>query len=89
MRSHRTRPFFFIASRDGQKVQHFKVLQDEMGKYFVWLRKFDSINQLIDYHRRTSISRDSFLLLVDRQPSRVSFDRRLPSLVTASSENGC
>ena len=60
--------------RDGQKVQHFKVLQDEMGKYFVWLRKFDSINQLIDYHRRTSISRDSFLLLVDRQPSRVSFD---------------
>ncbi|KAL5963150.1 Growth factor receptor-bound protein 2, partial [Taenia solium] len=56
---------------DGQKVQHFKVLQDEMGKYFVWLRKFDSINQLIDYHRRTSISRDSFLLLVDRQPSRL------------------
>ncbi|VDK24572.1 unnamed protein product [Taenia asiatica] len=65
---------FFITSRDGQKVQHFKVLQDEMGKYFVWLRKFDSINQLIDYHRRTSISRDSFLLLVDRQPSRVSFN---------------
>ncbi|VUZ42578.1 unnamed protein product [Hymenolepis diminuta] len=69
-RSESNGPGFSLSVKDGQKVQHFKVLQDEMGKYFVWLRKFDSINQLIEYHRRTSISRDSFLLLVDRQPSR-------------------
>ncbi|KAM3175962.1 hypothetical protein ACTXT7_007452 [Hymenolepis weldensis] len=69
---------------DGQKVQHFKVLQDEMGKYFVWLRKFDSINQLIEYHRRTSISRDSFLLLVDRQPSRGDFSYLRSSVKTFS-----
>nr|CDS18126.1 growth factor receptor bound protein 2 [Echinococcus granulosus] len=70
-RSESNGPGFSLSVKDGQKVQHFKVLQDEMGKYFVWLRKFDSINQLIDYHRRTSISRDGFLLLVDRQPSRM------------------
>ena len=38
-------------------VQHFKVLRDGAGKYFLWVVKFDSLNQLISYHRTTSVSR--------------------------------
>ncbi len=36
-----------------------------MGKYFLWVVKFDSINELIDYHRTTSVNRGQNLLLKD------------------------
>ena len=36
-----------------------------MGKYFLWVVKFDSINELIDYHRSTSVNRGQHLLLKD------------------------
>ena len=51
------------------QVQHFKVLRDGMGKYFLWVVKFDSINELIDYHRTTSVNRGQSLLLKDMNPS--------------------
>ena len=41
---------------EGQ-VQHFKVLRDGAGKYFLWLVKFNSLNELIEYHRKSSVSR--------------------------------
>jgi hypothetical protein len=41
------------------------VLRDGMGKYFLWVVKFDSINELIDYHRTTSVNRGQSLLLRD------------------------
>ena len=44
-------------------VQHFKVLRDGAGKYFLWIVKFDSLNQLIDYHRTTSVSRGPNIVL--------------------------
>jgi growth factor receptor-binding protein 2 len=47
------------------QVQHFKVLRDGMGKYFLWVVKFDSINELIEYHRTTSVNRGQNLLLKD------------------------
>ncbi len=47
------------------QVQHFKVLRDGLGKYFLWVVKFDSINELIDYHRTTSVNRGQNLLLKD------------------------
>ncbi|VDL95754.1 unnamed protein product [Schistocephalus solidus] len=53
------------------KVLHFKVLQDDRGKYFIWMCRFDSVNQLIEYHKKTTISRDRLLTLVDPQPSKV------------------
>ncbi|GAA48411.1 hypothetical protein CRM22_003390 [Opisthorchis felineus] len=61
---------FSLSVKQGSEVLHFKVLQDDGGKYFFWLSKFDSINQLIDHHRTTSISRTRPLLLVDRVPSK-------------------
>ncbi|CAH8561597.1 unnamed protein product [Schistosoma turkestanicum] len=61
---------FSLSVKQGCEVLHFKVLQDEAGKYFFWLSKFDSINQLIDHHRKTSISRNRLLTLVDLVPSK-------------------
>lgn len=55
----------YVVARFQDQVQHFKVLRDGMGKYFLWVVKFDSINELIDYHRTTSVNRGQSLLLKD------------------------
>ncbi|VDM12501.1 unnamed protein product [Wuchereria bancrofti] len=44
-------------------VQHFKVLRDNNGKYYLWVVKFNSINELINYHRSASVSRSHTILL--------------------------
>lgn len=46
-------------------VKHLKVLRDEAGKFFVWDKKFCSLNQLVQYHRYNSVSKNSqtFLLI--------------------------
>ncbi|XP_064620197.1 growth factor receptor-bound protein 2-like [Lineus longissimus] len=46
-------------------VQHFKVLRDGAGKYFLWVVKFNSLNQLVEYHRTSSVSRTQSILLKD------------------------
>ena len=58
--------FVWLCSHRYQNgVQHFKVLRDGAGKYFLWIVKFDSLNQLIDYHRTTSVSRGPNIVLKD------------------------
>jgi growth factor receptor-binding protein 2 len=49
--------------RFGGGVQHFKVLRDGAGKYFLWVVKFSSLNQLVDYHRTSSVSRTQTIYL--------------------------
>jgi len=56
---------FSLSVKCQDQVQHFKVLRDGMGKYFLWVVKFDSINELIEYHRTTSVNRGQNLLLKD------------------------
>ena len=51
--------------RFGGGVQHFKVLRDGAGKYFLWVVKFSSLNQLVDYHRTSSVSRTQTIYLKD------------------------
>lgn len=51
--------------RYGNDVQHFKVLRDGAGKYFLWVVKFNSLNELVDYHRSTSVSRNQQIFLRD------------------------
>ena len=48
-----------------ESVQHFKVLRDGAGKYFLWVVKFSSLNQLVDYHRTSSVSRTQTICLRD------------------------
>ena len=56
---------FFLLCRFGDGVQHFKVLRDGAGKYFLWVVKFNSLNALVDYHRTSSVSRSQVILLRD------------------------
>ena len=49
----------------GEGVEHFKVLRDRAGKYLLWVVKFNSINQLVQYHRTSSVSRERILYLTD------------------------
>jgi len=60
---------FSLSVKYQDQVQHFKVLRDGMGKYFLWVVKFDSINELIDYHRTTSVNRGQNILLKDMNSS--------------------
>ena len=52
-----------VHNRTGIHVQHFKILRDDSGKYFHWVVKFCSINELIAYHRTSSISRTEDIFL--------------------------
>lgn len=36
-------------------MQHFKILRDDGGKYFLWVTKFNSLNELINYHKTSSV----------------------------------
>lgn len=54
-----------LPPRFGNDVQHFKVLRDGAGKYFLWVVKFNSLNELVDYHRSTSVSRNQQIFLRD------------------------
>lgn len=51
--------------RFADQVQHFKVLRDGSGKYFLWVVKFDSLNELVKYHRTASVSRSQTIYLQD------------------------
>lgn len=51
--------------RSESGVHHFKVLRDGAGRYFLWIVKFDSLNQLVEYHRTSSISRTERIYLRD------------------------
>ena len=54
---------FSLSVKHGNRVQHFKILKDEPGKYFLWVVKFNSINELIKYHKQASVSRTETILL--------------------------
>jgi len=58
-------PIFFTYFRFPKGVQHYKILRDGAGKYFLWVVKFDSIHALIDYHRTSSVSRTEQVILRD------------------------
>ncbi|XP_064620610.1 growth factor receptor-bound protein 2-like [Lineus longissimus] len=65
---------FSLSVRCGDKVQHFKVLRDGEGKYFLWMTKFKSLNALVDYHRTSSISRTGDTKLRDMNTVVAAYD---------------
>lgn len=50
------------------------MLRDGAGKYFLWVIKFNSLNELVDYHRKASVSRNQTITLRDMEPD--------PSVIT-------
>ncbi|XP_018497662.1 protein enhancer of sevenless 2B [Galendromus occidentalis] len=62
---------FSLSVKCGDGVQHFKVLRDTTGMFFLWVVKFPSLNELVDYHRSSSVSRSQIIKLRDMLPDEV------------------
>ncbi|XP_069501780.1 GRB2-related adapter protein isoform X1 [Ambystoma mexicanum] len=56
---------FSVSVNYGEHVQHFKVLRDRSGKYFLWEEKFNSLNELVDFYRTTTIAKKQQIFLKD------------------------
>lgn len=52
----------------GDQVQHFKVLREASGKYFLWEEKFNSLNELVDFYHTTTIAKKRQIFLRDEEP---------------------
>ncbi|XP_036960801.1 GRB2-related adaptor protein 2-like isoform X1 [Acanthopagrus latus] len=62
---------FSISVRHTRDVQHFKVLRDSRGQYYLWTEKFPSLNQLVEHYKTNSISKQSQIFLKDpHQPQQ-------------------
>ncbi|KAK1886200.1 GRB2-related adaptor protein 2 [Dissostichus eleginoides] len=49
-------------------VQHFKVMRDSRGQYYLWSERFPSLNQLVEYYQHTSISKQTKVFLQETGP---------------------
>nr|CAI5846362.1 unnamed protein product [Callosobruchus analis] len=58
---------FSLSVKCSDGVQHFKVLRDAQGKFFLWVVKFNSLNELVEYHRTSSVSRSQDVKLRDME----------------------
>ncbi|KAK3089087.1 hypothetical protein FSP39_000631 [Pinctada imbricata] len=52
-----------LNKRFQDSIQHFKVLRDGNGKYFLWVIKFNSLNELLEYHKTASVNRGQSIML--------------------------
>ncbi|NXW84178.1 GRAP protein, partial [Alopecoenas beccarii] len=73
---------FSISVNYGQHVQHFKVLRERNGKYFLWEEKFNSLNELVDFYRTTTIAKKQQIFLRDEDQTQEVTVRR-PKFVQA------
>lgn len=58
---------FLSLSSYGDHVQHFKVLKDRDGFYFVWEEIFPSLNQLVEFYKTNSIAKERTVFLRDTE----------------------
>lgn len=65
---------YLLPVRHENDVQHFKVMKDNKGQYFLWSEKFTSLNKLVEFYKVTSISKTREIYLNDG-----SSDSRSPS----------
>uniref|UniRef100_A0A3Q3LCT5 GRB2 related adaptor protein 2a n=1 Tax=Labrus bergylta TaxID=56723 RepID=A0A3Q3LCT5_9LABR len=66
---------FSISVKHESDVQHFKVMKDNKGQYFLWSEKFTSLNKLVEFYKTTSISKTRQIYLNDG-----SSESRSPSM---------
>lgn len=71
---------FSLSVRFDNSVEHYRVLRDA-GQYFLWAVRFNSLNELIEYHKGHSISRTMQILLreVNFPPGGAAPQAALPS----------
>nr|XP_014350845.1 PREDICTED: GRB2-related adapter protein 2 [Latimeria chalumnae] len=81
---------FSISVRHEDDVQHFKVMRDAKGNYFLWTEKFTSLNKLVDYYKTSSISKQKQIFLMDgtrpEPEKRGSLERQSLSLPDRSAQ---
>ncbi|NWW02549.1 GRAP protein, partial [Oreocharis arfaki] len=61
---------FSLSVSYGKHVQHFKVLRERNGKYFLWEEKFNSLNELVDFYRMTTIAKEQQIFLRDEDQTK-------------------
>uniref|UniRef100_A0A8D2LN74 GRB2 related adaptor protein 2 n=1 Tax=Varanus komodoensis TaxID=61221 RepID=A0A8D2LN74_VARKO len=66
---------FSISVRHEDDVQHFKVMKDTKGNYFLWSEKFQSLNKLVEYYKVVSISKHMQIFLEQKWPRLLSSGR--------------
>ncbi|NXO42299.1 GRAP protein, partial [Locustella ochotensis] len=71
---------FSLSVNYGKHVQHFKVLRERNGKYFLWEEKFNSLNQLVDFYRTTTVAKEEQIFLRDENQTQ---EVRRPRFVQA------
>ncbi|XP_077195546.1 GRB2-related adapter protein 2 isoform X1 [Paroedura picta] len=76
---------FSISVRHEDDVQHFKVIKDTKGNYFLWSEKFPSLNKLVEYYKTSSISKHTQIFLRD-ETSKEQQDPCVWSLVKRTQE---
>uniref|UniRef100_A0A672Y8E8 Osteoclast-stimulating factor 1 n=1 Tax=Sphaeramia orbicularis TaxID=375764 RepID=A0A672Y8E8_9TELE len=58
---------FSISVRNAKDVQHLKVLRDTRGQYYLWTEKFPSVNQLVEFYKKNSVSKQDTIFLQETQ----------------------
>ncbi|KAK6171087.1 hypothetical protein SNE40_019347 [Patella caerulea] len=58
---------FSLSVKQGNSVQHFKILNNSSGSYYLWTKLFRSVTELVQNHKKESVSRNAHtnLLLKD------------------------
>ncbi|NWT73507.1 GRAP protein, partial [Prunella himalayana] len=80
---------FSLSVSYGKHVQHFKVLRERNGKYFLWEEKFNSLNELVDFYRMTTISKEQQIFLWDEdQTQKVRRPRFVQAQFDFSAQEG-
>ncbi|KAM4721310.1 GRB2-related adapter protein 2 [Rhinophrynus dorsalis] len=75
---------FSISVRHEDDVQHFKVMRDNRGNYYLWTEKFKSLNKLVEYYKTASISRQKQIYLREEgSETQVSPPRQRRRMVQA------
>eukprot|EP00063_Salmo_salar_P064489 XP_014039324.1 PREDICTED: GRB2-related adapter protein-like [Salmo salar] len=64
---------FSISVRHETDVQHFKVMADTRGQYYLWSEKFSSFNELVNYYMKNSVSKHSRICLLDTETQERGF----------------
>jgi hypothetical protein len=53
-----------------------QVLRDAQGKFFLWVVKFNSLNELVEYHHSASVSRSQDIKLKEMVPEEFLVQER-------------
>ncbi|KAK7939947.1 hypothetical protein WMY93_003273 [Mugilogobius chulae] len=83
---------FSISVKHENDVQHFKVMRDKKGQYFLWSEKFTSLNKLVEFYKTTTISKTREIYLNDGSPGHAAppaHSRRVEVNVTKGCIYGC